>query len=531
MLNQPLDRQLADAVRDPRLLKAGAALSANDLPLAERLLKAHLGERPMDVAAIRMLAEVAARLKRYTDSERLLARALELQPGFRAARLNYATVLQRGEKIEEATREVETLLREDPHDLQALAIGAAVWVRRGDFDRALLTYRTILDRSPEQTRLWLSYGHVLKTVGRSTEAISAYRQAANRLPTLGDAWWSLANLKTYRFSSEDMVAMRKALQDAGSVEDRFHLHFALGKSLEDASNPADAMANYLEGNRLRRTLDPYNPADIEKLVDHSIEKLDAKAFALRGGGHQADDPIFIVGLPRSGSTLVEQILSSHPEVEGTAELPHIPALVRQLATARSDEDPRYLDVLLRLSADERSMLGQQYLDRSRLQRKLGRRHFIDKLPNNWAHVGLIHLILPNAVIIDARRDAMSTCFSCFKQHFARGQSFTYDLADLGRYYSAYVRSMAHVDRVLPGRVHRLVHERLLDDPEREVRALLAACRLDFNLACLAFHKTERPVRTASAEQVRRPLNRDSVDAWRPYEQWLGPLAEALGRDC
>ena len=520
-----LDEQLAAAVRDPRLMRAGAALHTNDLPVAERLLKAHLTQQPFDVSAMRMLAEVAARLRRYDDAERLLARAIELQPGFRAARLNYASVLHRGEKIEAATQEIEGLLADDPDDPAALAIAAAIRVRRGDFDQAIDAYRRVLDRNHKQPRLWMSLGHVFKTVGRQVDAVAAYRQAIAHAPQLGEAWWSLANLKTLTFSPDDVDAMTRSLEGCERIEDRYHLRFALGKAHEDLGNYAQSFAHYLAGNNGRRALLDYDPVALSALVDRSISVLTADVFEARsgGGGDQAADPIFIVGLPRSGSTLIEQILASHPLVEGTAELPHIPAIVRQLVAERTDDDARYIDVLLRLSAEERTALGQQYLDRASVQRKTDRPRFIDKLPNNFAHIGLIKLILPNATIIDARRHMVATCFSCFKQHFARGQEFTYDLSDLARYYTDYARLLDHYDRVLPGAIHRVEHETLIDDPRGTIQALLAACGLDFHLACLQFHRTERPVRTASSEQVRKPLNRDGIDQWRHYRPWLNQL--------
>ena len=524
----PLDVQLAAAIRDPRLMRAGAALHANDLPVAERLLKAHLHDHPFEVTAMRMLAEVAARLRRYADAERLLVRALELQPGFRAARLNLASVLQRTEKIDDAAREARALLAADPDDPAALAVAAAIHVRRGEFTDALTAYRRLLERFPDHPQWRLGMGHVLKTLGRQDEAVAAYRQAVELAPSFGEAWWSLANLKTVRFAAVDRETMERALAVAERVEDRLHLHFALGKALEDAQDHAPSFAHYRAGNRLRRAQLGDEIGDLGRVVDRSIERLTAAAFAARtGGGDPAADPIFVVGLPRSGSTLLEQILASHPMIEGTAELPHIPAIVRDLARDGGGDDPRYVDRLLELSAEQRTALGRQYLDRSAVQRKTDRPFFIDKLPNNFAHVGLIRLILPNARIIDARRDAMATCFSCYKQHFARGQEFTYDLGELGGYYADYLRLMAHYDRVLPGAVHRVEHERLLDDLDGEVRAMLIYCEVPFDPACLDFHKTERPVRTASSAQVRRPLTREAVDQWRHYATWLAPLRDAL----
>jgi len=369
--------------------------------------------------------------------------------------------------------------------------------------------------------VWLSYGHMLKTVGRQAEGVAAYRQAIALKPTLGEAWWSLANLKTVRFGEADTAAILAALEEpAISDEDRFHLEFALGKAMHDSGDAASAFGHYAAGNALRRKSQPYRAADLARQVDRSIAAFTADALEARPGGADARDPIFVLGMPRAGSTLVEQILASHPLVEGTGELPDIPTLAR--------EGSGYPRTALDLGADERSALGLEYLKRSSVQRRTDRPLFIDKLPNNWQFVPFIQLILPNAIIIDARRHPLGCCVSNFRQHYARGQPFSYDLVDMGSYYRDYVRLMAHVDRVLPGRVHRVIYERMVDDTETEVRALLDACGLPFDPACLEFHRTERAVRTASSEQVRQPIYRDATDEWRRYESYLGPLREALG---
>lgn len=523
-----LNEQLSAAIHNPRLMRAGAALAANDLPIAERLLKAHLTDHPWEVTAMRMLAEVAARLRRYSDAEILLERALELQPGFRAARLNYCSVLQRTEKIEAASREIAVLLADAPDDPAALVMAAAIHVRRGEFEQAVAKYEAILALGTPQPQIRLSLGHVLKTLGKQAGAVSAYRAAIAEAPQFGEAWWSLANLKTVRFSDGDIGQMRQALRDAMRIEDRIHLNFALGKALEDAARYEESFSFYNEGNHLRGSTVHFDGSQLTALVDRTLARLSKSDYLERADqGHQTNDPIFIVGLPRSGSTLVEQILASHSNVEGTAELPHIPAIVRQLVKGRTDEDARYIDVLLRLSPEERRALGQQYLSLSRVQRKTDKARFIDKLPNNFAHVGLIKLILPNATIIDARRHPIATCFSCYKQHFARGQDFTYNLDDLARYYIDYVRLMTYFDRIAPGAVHRVVHENLVKYPEREIRRLLDACDLEFEPNCLDFHRTERPIRTASSEQVRQPLRSDGIDQWRNYAPWLGTIIGQL----
>ncbi|WP_375396675.1 sulfotransferase [uncultured Sphingomonas sp.] len=524
---------LDDAQRQPLLVAAAAAMQRGEIAVAERALRERLRAAPTDIAAIRMLAEVAGRIGRYGDAETLLARALELAPDFDAARANYVTVLHRQSKFAAAHAEADRLIANDPAHVGHLAVKAAVLVRTGGYRAAIGIYEEILGRHPDQPRLWVSYGHVLKTVARQDDAIAAYRRAIDLAPTLGDAWWSIANLKIVGLGREDIAAMLEALPQAVRPEDRYHLHFALGKALEDMRDYAASFEHYALGNSLRRAELRYDAGQATGHLAATRMLMTSEAFKDRAGsGDPAADPIFVVGLPRAGSTLIEQILASHSKVEGTMELPDIGSIAADL-TGRHDpgRDPAhasYLHGLLALSRDELATLGRRYLDGTRIQRKSARPLFVDKMPNNFAHVGLIHLILPNATIIDARRHPMATGFSAFKQHFSRGQGFTYDLGELGRYYREYVEMMAHYDIVLPGRVHRIDHEALVGDAPGEIRKLLAHCRLDFEPACLAFHKTERAVRTASSEQVRRPLSSDGIDQWRNFEPWLGPLREALG---
>ena len=497
------------------------ALNENRLDVAERLLKPHLKEDPFDPAAIRMLAELAARIGRLTDAENLLRRAIEIAPGFAAARSNLAMVLGRTGRPAEALELLDEIFAIDPEDLGIMNLRAATLGKLGDFGEALGLYEELLQKTPNQPRIWLSYGHMLKTVGRQPEGIAAYRRALSLQPNLGEAWWSLANLKTVKLDHSDIASMERALKSPGlSDQDRLHLDFALGKAMHDAGRVDEAFAHYAKANALRLEEEPYEPARLSRTVDLSIERFTPDAFAERPGGCDARDPIFIVGLPRAGSTLIEQILSSHSLVEGTAELPDIPAMVRKIGS-----DP---SAFLKIGAAEREELGREYLKRAGVQRRTDRPFFIDKLPNNWLYVPFIQLILPNANIIDARRHPLGCCFSNFRQHFARGQPFTYDLEHIGRYYSDYVRFMAHIDRVLPGRVHRVIYERMVDDTETEVRRLLEHCGLEFEPAVLEFHKTERAVRTASSEQVRRPIYREAKDEWRAYEAHLGPLKAALG---
>jgi tetratricopeptide (TPR) repeat protein len=505
-----------------RLIDAALALHDNQLHIAEPLLKAHLREDPFDVAAIRMLAELAGRIGRYPDAEKLLRRAIELAPGFTAARGNLALVLYRQNRPDEALAELDTVLAEEPENLGPHNLRAAALGRIGGFGEALAIYEDVLKRAPGQPKIWMSYGHTLKTVGRLAEGIAAYRQAIGLNPSLGEVWWSLANLKTVRFDDADVAAMEAALtQEDLSDEDRFHLDFALGKAFEDRKQADAAFAHYAQGNALRRKSVIYDADLTRRSTDASVALYTREFFSERSGsGFDAPDPIFVLGMPRAGSTLIEQILSSHPLVEGTSELADIPRLARR--------HKGYPKAIGALSADELRAMGEDYLKTTRIQRRTDRPFFIDKLPNNWAYAPFIHLILPNAKIIDARRHPLSCCFSNFKQHFAKGQGFSYDLDDLGRYYRDYVRLMAHVDHVLPGRVHRAIYERMVDDTEAEVRALLAACGLEFDPACLAFYETERAVRTPSSEQVRQPIFREGTEAWKPFEPWFDPLKAALG---
>jgi tetratricopeptide (TPR) repeat protein len=506
----------------PRLVEAALAMHDNRLHDAEPLLKQHLKADPYDVAAIRMLAELAGRIGRYRDSENLLRRAVELAPGFTAARANLALVLYRLNRPADALAELDLVLGEDPDNVGHANLKAAALARIGGFDEAIALYEAVLAEAPGQPRVWMSYGHMLKTVGRQADGVAAYRKALELAPGLGEVWWSLANLKTVKFDDADIAAMEAQLE-AGELndEDRFHLDFALGKAMEDRRDAAASFTHYEAGNRLRRTKVRYDADETSAFVDRSIARYTGEFLAARAGrGSDAPDPIFVLGMPRAGSTLIEQILSSHSLVEGTTELAEIPTLVRQI-----DDYPAGT---AGLSPHRLRAMGEEYLRRASVQRQTDRPFFIDKLPNNWAHLPLIHLILPRAKIVDARRHPLGCCFSNFKQHFARGQTFSYAQDDMGRYYRDYVRLMAHVDTVLPGLVHRVFYEEMVDDTEAQVRALLAALGLDFDPACLEFHKTERAVRTASSEQVRQPIFRDGTEAWQPFEQWLDPMKAALG---
>jgi tetratricopeptide (TPR) repeat protein len=518
------------SAQEPELFQAANAISQRQWNDAERLLRPYLDRNPRDAAGLNMLAKIAGHVGAYGYAELLLRNALDVAPGFTAAQLQLADVLlQKGDRSA-ALEVLDHLLDGQPEHLRAKIAKATTLGRVGDYRRALDLYEELIGRFPGNSQIWMVYGHLLKTVGRLEEGLAAYRKALDLRPQYGEVWWSLANLKTVKLDREDRAAMTAALEQDPGEDDRLHIHFALGKAFEDAEEYEASFGHYHEGNRIRRSALPYDGSKIEEQVRQSKALFTAEFFEMRSAqGHDARDPIFILGMPRAGSTLLEQILASHSAIEGTSELPHIIALSHRLRGDKilSSQDP-YPELLANLPADQIRSLGQEYLRLSRAHRKTDRPFFIDKQPNNWIHIGLIHLILPNAKIIDARRHPMSCCFSNFKQHFANGQAFSYSLDDMAHYYRNYVELLEHLGTVLPGRVHRVIHEELVEQPEDEIRRLLAYLGLPFEEQCLRFHENNRPVWTPSAEQVRRPINRAGLDQWRPFEQWLEPLKVALG---
>lgn len=518
--------------RDPDIARASQAMLADDFLSAEGILRTVLQRRPEDFVALRMLGEIAASADFLRDAEALFRRALNVAPGFGYARLHLATALHDQERSGEAVAEFEKLTEdllqiEQVKDVYADALG-----RIGEYERAIRLYREIVAQNRANLDIWTRLAFLLKTVGRPEEGIEACRSALKVRGDYGEAWWLLADFKTFKFSDEDIESLRGFVATSGrSPEDQLRLHFALGKALEDRNESAASFEQYRAGNAIRAAQVMNDPCRITGFVERCEQLFTPEFFAGRmGSGDPAPDPIFIVGLPRSGSTLVEQILASHPMIEGTSELPDIYVLVRAI-----EPDPRiapgatpYPELLADLPLERFRELGALYLQRTRIQRKTDRPLFIDKMPNNWMHVGFIQLILPNARIIDARRHPLACGFSNFKQLYARGQEFSYDLGHFGHHYADYVRLMSHFDEASPGRIHRLVHERLVEDSEAEIRRLLDYVGVPFDEACLRFHETKRPVRTASAEQVRQPIRRTAVDDWRAFEAELGPMKEALG---
>ena len=514
----------------PEVVTATSLFADGDLAPAEQIVRAflmHHGDHP---EAMRLLAKIGLAHGVLDDAEVLLERALALAPQHRAARNEYADTLVKRHKYAQAGEQIAALLALEPANLDYRSLAATIAVGLGDNEKAIAIYQGMLVDAADSPDLHLWLAHALKTVGRVPDAIGEYREAAAKRPNFGDAYWSLANLKTYRFTDDEIERMvaEEAAPATGPV-DRYHLCFALGKAYEDRGQIENSWRFYERGNTLKRAESRYRPEIIETNTARQIEICSAEFFRQRAGwGAPGCDPIFVVGLPRSGSTLVEQILASHSKAEGTQELADIQRVVLDLQGREPDLDnPRYPGTLQELNREDFRRLGEKYLSDTQAYRS-GRPFFIDKMPNNFRHIGLIHLMLPNAKIIDVRREPMSCCFSNLKQLFANGQEFTYSIEDIARYYRSYLELMRHWDAVLPGRVLRVHHEDVVANLEGSVRRILGHCGLAFETACLEFHKAQRSVRTPSSEQVRQPIFRDGLHQWRKYEPWLGPLESALG---
>ena len=523
-------RGITASSRDPVLIKAAMAMHAKEFAEAETLLDERIRQMPRDAAAMRLRGEVAWRQGQLNEAIDLLKRTMDIAPGFSAARELLIRIMQMGPDVAGALAQATELLADNPANPNNALLKASLQVRLGEQEEAAEIYRDLVKRGQASERVWLNLGHVDKTLGNQAEAITAYRKALALDPALGEAWWSLANLKTVSLNADDIAAMLAAQDKVEDDEQASQLHFALGKAYEDSGDIAQSFDHYDRANALRRKGLEYEEARIVGGASEHAALFTAPFLAERAGqGCLSNDPIFIVGLPRAGSTLVEQILSSHSQIEGTMELPDLMMIGDRLHGRVEDgEFTSYSDLLTRMSGPDLARLGEEYLERTRVHRKEGKARFIDKMPNNWMYAGLIKLILPNATIIDARRHPMGCCFSGWKQFFARGQLFTYDLAEIGRYYRAYVEQMAAFDRAAPGAVHRVIYEAMVGDTEGEVRRLLDHVGVPFEDACLEFHRNRRAVRTASSEQVRQPIFTDGVDHWRQFAPYLGPLRDALG---
>ena len=518
----------------PEIIQAGSHFADGEFVPAERVLRMYLTQHGEHIEAMRLLGRVCIARGLRDDAERLLEAVVQRVPGYRAARADYARALLDQHKYLRSRQETEQLLESEPRNRAHLRLYAEACIRQGDYEPGISLYRRLLGdahpgRESAELQLWIALA--LRAKGHVTESIQCYRAAIAAWPESGEVWWSLANLKTYRFSADDLARMRSMEAAPGmSLADRCHLCFALGKALEDQKNYADSWVYYERGNALKHAEVRYLPGLAEAHVRRSKQVCTREFFETRAGWGVTDaDPIFILGLTRSGSTLIEQILGSHSEVEGTQELADIQRIVTALRGREAGpETPRYPGVLAGLEPEDFRKFGEHFMADTRVYRQTQRPFFIDKLPDNFRDIGLIHLMLPNAKIIDARRAPMACCFGNFKQLFSGGQEFSYSIRDIAHYYRNYLELMRHWNEALPKRILTVHHEDMVADLEGNVRRILDFCGLRFEPACLEFHKTERNVRTASSEQVRQPISRESVEQWRHYEPWLGPLKDGLG---
>lgn len=512
------------------LLSVTSFLAEGKLYKAEQLCRQFLQHNPHHIEAMRLLAQIGLKLNVLDDAEFLLESCLEFQPDYLLARIDYLEVLNRRQKYDQALQQAEQIRKTNPSNPTMILMHANALMSVGRYEEALRLFDDIADRTDNPEQLHMARGHALKTVGRHDEAISAYRAAYQEQPAFGDAYWSLANLKTYTFDESELAQMVDQERANGvSAQDRIHLCFTLGKAYEDRGEPETSFKYYARGNDTKSRILSYDAGQMDEAFEAQKTTFTRALFERRAGlGHMAADPIFIVGMPRAGSTLLEQILASHSRVDGTLELPNILATAHRLGGRRlRGEDNRYPGIMTDLPADQLKALGEAYINDTRIHRQ-NAPFFIDKMPNNFRHIGLIKMILPNARIIDARRDPMACCFSGFKQLFAEGQEFSYGQSDIGRYYSGYVALMDHWETVLPGEILRVDYEHVVADLETQVRRILEFCQLDFEQDCLHFHRTDRAIRTASSEQVRQPINTGGMQQWRPFDSYLAPMKTALG---
>ena len=526
-----LERQLKELqAMPPPLVAVTDLISQGKLVKAEKLCKAFMQKNPRHIEGMRLLADIGVRLGVLEDAEFLLESAVEFSPQSTKARMDYIQVLRKQQKYHEALSHAKILIQQDPKNPQFQSVFAVESMQSGDYDTALATFDSILEILPEEPVTLTSRGNALKTQGNKEQAIDSYRRAIKKHPAHGEAYYSLANLKLFSFTDKEIEAMESQEHNPGiSYMARIYLDFALGKAYEDRGDYNKAFSYYESGNSFKRSQSRYKSEDMT-VEFHTQMDVFSESFveANRGSGTKAADPIFIVGLPRSGSTLLEQILASHSQVDGTMELPNILSLAQKLRRGEVlSGTSHYPSVLKTMDSDTLEGFGETYINDTRVHRGKAP-FFIDKMPNNFRHIGLISLILPNAKIIDARRHPMGCCFSAFKQLFHEGQEFSYGLDEVGTYYKDYVELMDHWDKVLPGKVLRVQYEDVVADLDTQVRRILDYCGLDFEDSCISFHETERSVRTPSSEQVRQPIYQSGVDQWKNFEANLEPLKKALG---
>ena len=507
-------------------------LAANRLGDAERLCRYFMQQNKTHVEGMRLMAEIATRTGVFDDAEFLLETVMELAPDHIEAEIQLAHVLLRRQRFHKAYKRVKAIYERNKNpSSQVQALYASVCFGVGENDAAIKTYQEMIRVSPNDPQLRVSLAHIYNATGESPKAVDLFKQAYGLKPDFGDAFWSLANTKSYRFTEEELAAMTDRVSAPSTSQiDKTQMHFALGKAYEDGKDYDTAFSHYQAGNTLKRETSNHSKEQLDIRISTQLDVCTAELFErLKDVGHDAPDPIFILGLPRAGSTLLEQILASHSKVDGTMELHDILDLAKRLRgrDKASDPSPRYPRILGELPTERFAQFGQQFIEDTRAYRGTAP-YFIDKMPNNFFHIGLIKLILPNAKVIDARRHPMACCFSGYKQLFGEGQEFSYGLEEIGNYYRQYVDLMNHWDEVLPGFVLRVQHEDVIADLEGQVRRILDFCGLEFEESCVEFHKTKRTVRTPSAEQVRQPINKSGVDQWCNFESHLDPLKHALG---
>lgn len=527
---QAAERAAKASLKNDELRTAAAAINRGDLATAERCVRPYVNRSPDDVLAAIMLADIATRLGIYTEAEGLLRRASSSAPSYPDLSINLALVLFQQGRVGECLSILDDTISRAPSNMRAATCKADILAQTGEYHAAAACYRSLLDLHPGRPEIWLWYGNVLKTLGDTAGSLGAYRRAIDLDPGFAEAWWSVTELKGNHLSADDIAIMTQELQNARSQAAKVFLHFALGRCFENKECWQRSFDHFAAANRMRLALEPHDKGAVSAEVDRSVHLFDRQFFTARAtAGSPSDSPIFILGMPRAGSTLVEQILASHSLIEGTSELPYIPLLVRGIvASDWKNRGAAYPQSLKRLDEAALSELGERYLNAAALHRKTKAPYFIDKFPNNWRYIGLIRTILPNAKIIDARREAMSCCFSNFKQHFTKGQTFAYSQSDLASYYCDYIRMIDHFERDFPGSIFRVQHETLLDHPEREIRKLLDFVGVPYQEQCLRPHENKRPVRTASSEQVRRPISKNALGHWRHFEPWLDDLKIGLG---
>lgn len=524
------EKQAIDAsTRSPVHREAARAIAGGDKQKAVAILEALIGRDDSDVVALVMLGLQLSTDGELEHAEPLLRRAVQAAPADVSARIALTEHLHRAKRQTEAL-ELLDVLGQSEQTPAALSLRANILRDLGRQEEEIAILEQLAATQPRPESYQVRLGHALRTLGRIEEAIAAYRAVIAVAPYEGTSWWSLANLKTMKFSDADIAEMEHGLAKPQlSVVNRIRLGFALGKAFEDRGDPERAFRHYDEGNRLRQAIATYKPEKIDNWVDQVEAGYTPEFFSQRAtSGFPAPDPIFIIGMQRSGSTLVEQILDSHPQIEGTAELTEFTTIVREQGEIAHRRGLTFIQHLNGMSPEELEAHGRDYIERTKVYRLSDKPFFTDKMPANWLYVGIIRLWLPNAKIIDVRRHPIACCFANWKQLYGMGLEHTYSMDHMGRYYANYVRLLRLVDKVQPGKIHRVIYDRLVDDVEGEVRRLLDYLGLPFDEACLNFHANARSVRTISAEQVRRPINREGLDQWRPYEQWLDPLKQALG---